>query len=457
MAAILKHVAFAAIDVLERAALQAGEHRPVDGLRVLRAAEDEARPRACERLVRRRRDDVAVLDRVRVQAGCDEPGEVGHVAPEQRADLVGHLAGTSPCRPCAGRRSRRRGSSFGRCSRASASDLVLVDEARLARDAVVDDRVQPPGEVHLEPVGQVAPVVETQREDRVARLEQPEVHGHVRLRARVRLDVGVLGVEQGLGAVDRELLDLVDELAAAVVATPGIALRVLVRQHRAHRLEDGGPREVLRGDQLDLAALAIGLPADQRRDVGIVLGEPPGPQTLEVVGGDCHGPDATRCRSRATPVRRAVGTRSSPLHAGDGLRDVEPPVDAGAVRARSAEHLVRSAVARPHEVVAGAGDDPVAPRAGSEVVGSRSAERGRRPLRGPPGRRRRRARRSRRAAASPRVGRARSSRRSCSGRAVRARRADGRPCRRTRSARSPCRRRWTPGRGTRSASRARAR
>ena len=96
--------------------------------------------------------------------------------------------------------------------------LVLVDEARLARDAVVDDRVEPAGEVDLQPVGQVAAVVEPEREDRVARLEQPEVDGHVRLGAGMRLDVGVLGAEQRLRAVDRELLDLVDDLAAAVVA-----------------------------------------------------------------------------------------------------------------------------------------------------------------------------------------------------------------------------------------------
>ena len=37
----------------------------------------------------------------------------------------------------------------------------------------------------------------------------------------VRLHVGVLGAEELLGAVDGELLDHVDELAAAVVALAG--------------------------------------------------------------------------------------------------------------------------------------------------------------------------------------------------------------------------------------------
>ena len=49
--------------------------------------------------------------------------------------------------------------------------LVVVDDARLARDAVVDDRVQPAGEVDLQPVREVAAVVEAQREHRVAGLQ----------------------------------------------------------------------------------------------------------------------------------------------------------------------------------------------------------------------------------------------------------------------------------------------
>src|SRR5207245_131950 len=71
-----------------------------------------------------------------------------------------------------------------------------------------------------------------------AGLQQGEVDGHVGLRARVRLDVGVLGAEQLLGAGDREVLDDVHDLAAAVVASPRVSLGVLVGQHRSDRLED---------------------------------------------------------------------------------------------------------------------------------------------------------------------------------------------------------------------------
>ena len=163
------------------------------------------------------------------------------------------------------------------------------------------DRVEPSGEVDLEPVGEMAAVVEPEREHGVARLHQPEVDRHVRLRARVRLHVRVLGAEERLGPVDRELLDLVDDLAAAVVALARVALGVLVRRHRADGLEDRRPGEVLRRDQLDLVALPLELRAEQRRDVRIDLGEARGAQPVEGVDCVCH---ALRCYCNVATLPR---------------------------------------------------------------------------------------------------------------------------------------------------------
>ena len=94
-------------DVLERAALDAREDAPVDrrrevrldhrvvgrigGRRELASAEDESAARAAEGLVGRRRDEVGVRERARVEAGRDEPGDVGHVDPQERPDRVGDV------------------------------------------------------------------------------------------------------------------------------------------------------------------------------------------------------------------------------------------------------------------------------------------------------------------------------------------------------------------------------
>ena len=129
---------------------------------------------------------------------------------------------------------------------------------------------------------------ELERQDRVSRLERRQVDGHVRLRAGVRLDVRVVGAEELLRAVDRQLLDLVDDFAAAVVALARIALRVLVGRRRADRLHDRRPGEVLRRDQLDLVALSLDLATEELCDLRVQLLEAGCGQLLEGLLRDGH-------------------------------------------------------------------------------------------------------------------------------------------------------------------------
>ena len=122
-------------------------------------------------------------------------------------------------------------------------------------------------------VGEMSAMREIHPEHGVARLQQREVHGHVGLRARVRLHVGVLCAEQRLRTLDRERFGDVDELAAAVVALAWIAFGVLVRQHRAGCFEDGAAHEVLRRDQLEAVVLPALFVAHGLCDLGIGVGE----------------------------------------------------------------------------------------------------------------------------------------------------------------------------------------
>ena len=108
----------------------------------------------------------------------------------------------------------------------------------------------------------------------------------------LRLHVGEVAAEQLLGALDRQRLGDVDELAAAVVALARIALGIFVGHDRALRLEHGARDDVLRGDQLDLVLLAAELLADRARDLGIGLGERGGE---ERIGGLPDGLGHGRC------------------------------------------------------------------------------------------------------------------------------------------------------------------
>ena len=93
-------------------------------------------------------------------------------------------------------------------------------------------------------------------------------------RARVGLHVGVVDPEHGLGALDRQRLDLVDHLLALVVALARVALGVFVRQHRAGGLENGLRDVVFRCDEPTLSAWSCLFGAHERGDfrVGLVEG-----------------------------------------------------------------------------------------------------------------------------------------------------------------------------------------
>ena len=99
---------------------------------------------------------------------------------------------------------------------------------RVAPHAVADKVIQDARDIQPHPVGQMAAMCQVQTEDRVAGPERGQIHGQVRLRSGMGLDVGVLRAEQASGSLDGQLLDHIDVFAAAVVAPARIAFGILV-------------------------------------------------------------------------------------------------------------------------------------------------------------------------------------------------------------------------------------
>ncbi|ABA53161.1 hypothetical protein BURPS1710b_A2107 [Burkholderia pseudomallei 1710b] len=259
--------------VHQRAALQAGEHRRVDLLRdLLVVGQHEAAARAAQRLVRRRRDDVRVFDRVRMAARGDHAGDMRHVDHQLRADRIGDRA--KPREVELARIGGEAGDDEARLVLLRERlDLVVIDQHRVAAHAVLE-RVEPlAGQRRLRAVREVSARVERHSEHRVARLREREHHRAVRLGARVRLHVRMAGVEEPLHALDRERLDFVGEFATAVIALARIAFRILVGQHRALRIEHRARHDVLRRDQLDLRLLAFEFLEDRAAHGRVALGE----------------------------------------------------------------------------------------------------------------------------------------------------------------------------------------
>src|SRR5690606_24396318 len=122
-------------------------------------------------------------------------------------------------------------------------------------------------------VRQVAAGRQAHAHDGVAGLQEREVDGEVRGRARVRLRVRVVDPEHRLRAVDAQLLDAVDVLLALVVALPGVALTVLVREDGPGRRKYRTRHVVLGCNQADRVALPLLFGSDQLRDFRVDVGD----------------------------------------------------------------------------------------------------------------------------------------------------------------------------------------
>jgi hypothetical protein len=261
-------------DVNQGSALKARKHDAVEILRVLGLAQDEPGPRTAERLVRRRRDEIAVRDGARVVPGRHEPGDVGHVRHDLRSD---RSRDPPDAREIDDARVRGRAAhdELRLVLARQRLELVVVEGLVGLAYAVGHERVQLAGEVERMAVGQVPSVRQVHPQNGVAGFEHREVDRLVRLAPRMRLHVGMLGAEQLLRAIDRQALNHVRVFAPAVVAFSGVPFSVLVGEDGSRRLEHGVADEILGGDQLESSGLARGLVADGLRHRGVGLAQRP--------------------------------------------------------------------------------------------------------------------------------------------------------------------------------------
>jgi hypothetical protein len=144
---------------------RAAEHHraaAVDELGVFVGAQHDAPTRPAQRLVRGRRDDVCVRDRVEVAGehpAGDEAREVRHVDHERRVDLVGDLAQDAEVRIARVRRVARDEHERAEIDRELA-DRVVVEQLGGRVDAVAALVEELARDVGAEAVGEMAAGVE---------------------------------------------------------------------------------------------------------------------------------------------------------------------------------------------------------------------------------------------------------------------------------------------------------
>ena len=198
----------------------------------------------------------------RVQAGGDQAGEVRHVDPELRADLVGDGAEGGEVELA------RVGGPAGDDAPAACTSSALSRTTSMSTrnglgvDAVGGGLVELAGEVELHAVGEVAAVGELEAEDACRRAwRSRRAPRRWRWRPECGCTLAYSAPNSDLARSIASCLGDVDELAAAVVAAAGVALGVLVGEHGTLRLEHGARHEVLARDHLEVVALAAELAA----------------------------------------------------------------------------------------------------------------------------------------------------------------------------------------------------
>ena len=259
---------FAGDDVLEGAALNAGEDFAVEVFGVFLFHENEAGPGTTQGFVSGGGDEVGDFDGVVVHAARDEAGIVGHVDHEDRTDFgcdFRELGVVDFTRVGGGTGDDH----FGFVFAGEFGDLVVVDLVIVFTHAVGHGIIEGSREVQFHAVSQVTAVCEVHGEEGVAWFQHGEVDGHVGLRTGVGLDVGVFGSEEAAGAIAGEVFDDVNVFASAIVTATGESFGVFVREDRAGRFHNGGAGVIFRGDQLQAILLALGFRLNTLPDFGI--------------------------------------------------------------------------------------------------------------------------------------------------------------------------------------------
>jgi hypothetical protein len=213
-------------------------------------------------------DHIGVGDGGGVDPGGHQAGDMGHVDHQVGPDGAGDVGKGAEIDDS--RVGRRPGDDHLRpVDPGQFFHGPVIDAPGFRIEAVMGEVEETTGEADRCAVGQVAAVGKIHAHDRVPRFQEGEVDPHVRLGARMGLDIGILRPEEGLGPVDGQRFGHVDTFASAVIPFVGVPLGVLVGQNAPLDGHDRRVGDILRGDHLQGVALAGQLIPDHLGDPGI--------------------------------------------------------------------------------------------------------------------------------------------------------------------------------------------
>src|SRR6185436_9246432 len=178
-------------------------------------------------LVGGRGDKICIGDRIRMEPGGDQSGNVGDIDEQIGADRLGNpLESWEIERPRIGARAddEHTWTAFLR----KLLHHIIVDGFSLTLHAVGKYTEQESGKIDLTAVGEVAALGEVHSQDSVSWLQYREIGCHIGLGSCMRLHVYMFRAENLLAALDGEILHGIHMLTPTIVAFPRIPFGVLV-------------------------------------------------------------------------------------------------------------------------------------------------------------------------------------------------------------------------------------
>ena len=171
----------------------------------------------------------------------DKPGEVRHVDHEIRIHRISDLPELFEIDRARIRREPR-DDEAGPFAAGEAPDRIIVEHLRLFVDAVANGGPKLSGRAYRVPVREMPAHRELHTHDLFPRRNKPEIHGEIRRRTGIRLDVHVPVLRRELKkfqcALFTQHFDLIDELVAAIIPRPRISFRIFIGERGTERMQN---------------------------------------------------------------------------------------------------------------------------------------------------------------------------------------------------------------------------
>ena len=259
-----------------RAALERREDGAIDALRkvplrfgvifrlvtVFDLRQNETGARAAKHLVRGAGNDVAIWNRVRMDARDDKRVNMGNVGDQVSVDFLRDL-GERGVIELERIRAHPGPNHFRTFAEGDFANFVHIETPGFLIRAIRDLLEVHPGEADFPAVREVPAVRNRNAHHLVARLQKGAINGAVRRGAGIRLNVGVFATEQFLSAGDREVFKIVDDFVPFVITGAGITFAIFVRKNRTAGFHHRRRGVTFRRDHFQRRVFHLDLPLNQ--------------------------------------------------------------------------------------------------------------------------------------------------------------------------------------------------